>query len=508
MSNSSQKLILPKIYFSDYFNIERRDIEAYGAVDISLISDIPLFVDPFLIFESDKQEYRHLHKNIIEYLKFLKLMAPDAMRNSGKRKAWFYFSEVEQNWLGFSKSSNKGAGLGKKFSESLSSGLGRVLGSVGSESISTGTHLEKLCLLGDGVGRDRVSDFTVNLIKSYLAEYTQEFAKLYIDNSMTREVSVDRAVFDYRTARWKSKVYRLPYHLESGDYVLLTPSDILTKDDTWISNKSFYSELHLLPNSVDNDQLRETINNYINGIMPDEPTSAEKLEVYKKAAKEFPVLIDVFIKGKEDTGDQAVERSAAKVQYAEEIFIDNAKLAMSVLTTETEFYDSDNKAATNSFDEVLRRVNILKRFIEKNDGYRCFYDKQQNRVHNEDELQRLFKLIWMAHGNIYDINPETDHGRGPVDFTVSYGANDKTYVEFKLASNSKLEQNLSKQLEVYQAADIATLDTKGVKVILYFTEDEYKRANTIITDLKIDKSPGVILIDGRNDNKPTGSKTK
>ena len=111
----------------------------------------------------------------------------------------------------------------------------------------------------------------------------------------------------------------------------------------------------------------------------------------------------------------------------------------------------------------------------------------------------------MAHGNIYDINPETNHGRGPVDFTVSYGSSDKTYVEFKLATNTQLKKNLSKQVEVYQSADIATLDSKSVKVIMYFTEDEYKRANRILEELGIKKSPGIVLIDGRNDNKPSGS---
>ena len=37
-----------KIYFSDFFNVDEDIIESYGAVNISLINDMPLFVDPFL----------------------------------------------------------------------------------------------------------------------------------------------------------------------------------------------------------------------------------------------------------------------------------------------------------------------------------------------------------------------------------------------------------------------------------------------------------------------------
>ena len=37
--------------------------------DVSLISDLPLFVDPFLLFNSDKPQYRQLHDQIIEYVR-------------------------------------------------------------------------------------------------------------------------------------------------------------------------------------------------------------------------------------------------------------------------------------------------------------------------------------------------------------------------------------------------------------------------------------------------------
>ena len=43
-----------KIYFSDFFNVDEDIIESYGAVNISLINDMPLFVDPFLLFNSEK----------------------------------------------------------------------------------------------------------------------------------------------------------------------------------------------------------------------------------------------------------------------------------------------------------------------------------------------------------------------------------------------------------------------------------------------------------------------
>lgn len=50
---------------------------------------------------------------------------------------------------------------------------------------------------------------------------------------------------------------------------------------------------------------------------------------------------------------------------------------------------------------------------------------------------------------------------------ISKGDLDKTLVEFKLASNSKLKQNIANQVQVYEAANNTN---QSMKVILYFNE--------------------------------------
>ena len=48
-----------KIYFCDFFEIGADKLEEYGAFNISLINDLPLFIDPFLLFGSSKLEYQN-----------------------------------------------------------------------------------------------------------------------------------------------------------------------------------------------------------------------------------------------------------------------------------------------------------------------------------------------------------------------------------------------------------------------------------------------------------------
>ena len=63
---------MKKLRFSDIFEIDKSILEEEGLVNISLLCDLPLFVDPFLIFGSDKQEYQNLNEEINKYLLFLK----------------------------------------------------------------------------------------------------------------------------------------------------------------------------------------------------------------------------------------------------------------------------------------------------------------------------------------------------------------------------------------------------------------------------------------------------
>jgi hypothetical protein len=61
-----------KIYFSDFFEVTPKTVERYGAFNVSLLADLPLFIDPFLLFNSRKPKYRQQHDEIIHYLAFLR----------------------------------------------------------------------------------------------------------------------------------------------------------------------------------------------------------------------------------------------------------------------------------------------------------------------------------------------------------------------------------------------------------------------------------------------------
>jgi hypothetical protein len=121
-----------ELYFSDHFKVRPQDLEKYRAFNVSLVADLPLFIDPFLLFNSKKEKYQQLHSKIIKYLIFLKEKANEE-QNKGKLKSWYTFKEVEQNWLGFSEVGNKGSALGIDFARALNENLHKIFQEFGQE---------------------------------------------------------------------------------------------------------------------------------------------------------------------------------------------------------------------------------------------------------------------------------------------------------------------------------------------------------------------------------------
>lgn len=483
------------VLFSDVFGVDAADIDSYGALDISLVADLPLFIDPFLLFHSEKPEYQALHKAIINYLLFLRdqSVAGNVM-DDGLLRAWFYFKEVDQTWLGFAMDGNKGSGLGKDFATALRQNFGRLL-DPNQQSITADYHLEKLCLIAGGVGRDRISDFTTNLIKAFLCEFTEGFAMKYLQPDQRTVRSVEKAEFNYSTRAWVTKRYELP--IFNGDFVLLVPADILARDDTWINNSDLAAQFEHLPESMPNDALRAQVNNYFMGLLPadDKATARERTEARRKTLLEFPELIDYYIKRKEETGEEAKSLAEMEVSDVRKLFLSNTKYLVNVLDSGG-YYDIPG----DSYDNALLRANFLKHVIEDEDVYRIFWDGENLLPRHEMDVQLIFKLTWFR--SAYDLNAEPNNGRGPVDFKASFGSGDKCLIEFKLASNTKLKRNLERQLPVYEAANETT---KSVKVIVYFTSQEEDRVYAILDELKMTGDPSIVLIDARNDNKPSGS---
>ncbi len=479
--------------FSDYYNIKPEIIEKYGAFNISLISDIPLFIDPFQLFSSDKPKYKKLHDEIIKYLKFLrKISVKNSQLTKSQLDSWFLFNEVKNTWLGFSFFGNAGLGLGNDFAKKLNKNLHDIFSNFGEEIITESSHLEKLCLIEERIGKDKISDFTTNLIKEFLLEYTESFTKKFIDKKYRKKFIVEKVSFNYKLKVFNSKEYELPKLDKS--YVLLTPKDILTKDETWINKKDLIDnfEYYTQPDSMPNNVLRDRLNSYLVSKLKGGLTKKEREKAIFRAIAENPQTIDYFINYKEENKDKAFKKSKENVKFSDDLYVKNFGEIRKLLYSKTDFY----KLEGDSYTASLSRAKFYKDIIENKGGYKYLQPTK-----NEADLKLLYRTTWYK--TIYDVSSEVNDGGGAADFKISRGPQDKTIIEFKLASNTQLKTSLKNQTKVYKKASDAN---KDIYVIVYFTELEEKRVIRILNEIGIVNKENIVLVDARSDNKPTGSR--
>jgi hypothetical protein len=275
--------------------------------------------------------------------------------------------------------------------------------------------------------------------------------------------------------------------------------DILRYEDTWINRRDFINGFERLIPSIENSVLRTQINEYFYGFLvrgkdAPEPTKKEMAQAAEYTIRQYPQIMDVFILSKENQGDEAVSVSKSETELIKAIFVKSVP-DLAKLLGATDFYN----LRPSVYEDALARVNYIKHVVENQGGYRFFYYNSKP-IGSEDDLHIMFRLACYNSPN--DINSEVNNGRGPVDFVFSHGAKEKELVEFKLAKNRHLKKNLQKQIEVYEKAN-GTVDT--IIAILFFTEQEQERVASILKELRQESNKNIILIDARNDNKPSAS---
>ena len=453
--------------FSERFNVDEKNIMSYGAINVQLLCDLPLFIDPMLIFLNEKPQYQALHKNIIKYFAYLKDKAKQKLSDK-EIKDLFSFREIPNNWFGYSLEGNKGKALGDDFAYFLSHNINNALGTT----YEIEEHFERIMLLNPGSGKDRISDMTVNLIKRFLAEYTEQFAKKYIDGSLCHEFLVDRVKFNYEDERFISCSYILPAVKNKAgedEFVLLTPADIVRVDEPAINHKDFINSYSaILASPICNSELRSRINRYLR----DKVTQYEKeqqekkrkiseikIEQIKKAAfseiaLDYAGLIDSYIGLKESMTRDTRKNADRELSKQLTRFKTNVNKMISL------FINSQYQPTPNAspYNEMVARIKHIKQLIEERGGKEyLFVEGEEIRV--ENDIIRFFKFV----------------SEGINSLLVQKGSLSQTYevkVHFKLASNRRLDVFLKE----IRKTIIKSGGNRDIVVLIYFSKSDYRNA--------------------------------
>ena len=157
---------------SSQFNIDPEVLKELDIIDTQLTVDTNLFIDPLLLPESKHPEintgaataYEQRFEFIIKLLSASKCKGDITWRKAEKL---LNFSEVSWTCLGYS-SSVRGAGFGPE----LTSRTLETAAQIVALGITDIDFFRGLSLFEEGIGPDRISDMTTNIILLNLIEFT------------------------------------------------------------------------------------------------------------------------------------------------------------------------------------------------------------------------------------------------------------------------------------------------------------------------------------------------
>ena len=221
-------LVRPRL--NDYHGLAFTQEEADFAIPF-LDDDIPLYVDPFLLWKSPSLQDQALHTALVSSINHLGYLA-----KTGKEKAaveaLIRISECQEAGLGSARDKQ-----GKRIGEGTAKEILSLFSAIPQVKLGGFEHIEEIQLFVDQIGKDRVSDLTCSLTKSFLIDFTiDQCAKHGIP---TRDVVLD-GVFDYTAKAFKNEKLPLPVNPNRNAPLLLVPKRWL-RFSPWISYDDYFA---------------------------------------------------------------------------------------------------------------------------------------------------------------------------------------------------------------------------------------------------------------------------
>ena len=224
------ELIRPRL--TDYHGIHKNQSDLDFAIQF-FDEDIPLYVDPFLLWKSPSQQDNALHTTITNSFNHLNYLVKKK-REDEALSILISISECHEVGLGVSKTRK-----GTKISKQQAQNILNLFKDIPEYSQFGFTHFEIIQLYISGISKDRISDITCNYLKSFLIDYTIEQCELH---NIPREGVILESIYNYKTKKLdlNQKVY-LPVNPKTKEPLIFTPKRWL-RFNTWINYEDYFKK--------------------------------------------------------------------------------------------------------------------------------------------------------------------------------------------------------------------------------------------------------------------------
>lgn len=394
-------------------------LENLGVFDTLLDMDSNYFINIKRLKVTEVPEFSRSYDKINKYFGDIGTLLKSSNNKEDKlfRTAIkkFNFPEVRGINLGFSKG-KYGAGFGKTLKEQIMKDAYDIIKS-GSEQPEI-FHLTSL--FEENVGPDRLSDMIASLIYDDIVVYTKKIC-------VTLDINKEK----YPHIEFENGLMINPY---KKCELLFLPVDLL----------------HELPIAKDWDDIdrvcseNEAIKSEINELVGEKwkkITVSQKKYYMKEFIFKNPTILQKVISNYKATAVNQYDINK-NVDYLIEKIIH-------IILKESNVVPESHK---DSYDSTLEILDGYKHWVENQKGYSVLEGVSSKNA--EKIVQRTLHGLanYYCDSNGLDISPESNTGRGPVDFKISRGT-DKTVIEIKLTSNGQILHGFEVQIEEYAVSE-------------------------------------------------------
>lgn len=239
-------IIRPRL--NDFHNIALTQEEVDFAIPF-LDEDIPLYVDPFLLWKSPSMQDNSLHLLVTNSFNHIGHLFSNGKEDQAI-ETLIRASECNEVGLGNSKTK-----VGKVIGKKLANDVLTLFKSVPQISKNGFVHFEEIQLMVGNISRDRVSDITCNFIQSFLIDFTIEQCKKY---SIPIEKVKLGNVYNLKTNRFEEEETYLPINPINHAPILLVPKRWL-RYIPWINNDDYFQNYYVKSLHKEGDVLLDRV---------------------------------------------------------------------------------------------------------------------------------------------------------------------------------------------------------------------------------------------------------
>lgn len=219
-----------------------------------LEEDIPLYLDPFLLWSSGNEAYRVLHSQLVGFLAHLGALAASGATDAS-RQLLLTCTEPSELGLGYARGTKKGSFIGPATADRVMQ-LFQETPQLQEERLE---HVEELGLFVQGIAEDRISDLTACVLREFLVRYTEEQAGEHGVPTLKFRVP---EIWDVEAMEWRTGLTAsLPYHPDTNAPLLFAPLDLL-RHLPWINYPDYYKSFftrHVLPAKPAKRQMSKSV---------------------------------------------------------------------------------------------------------------------------------------------------------------------------------------------------------------------------------------------------------